>query len=194
MSDVLAIAPAEIAREFQQCEVPSQELIAAGIRDGISWDLIARRVELALDGGLAFAGPRMTRVIAFEDGRFEFASAIGGPGALALLFVAYEEAGEPLDLVAWVAGKPPLTWLGRASLLGAESLAAYRPFDEPCTVHFSMLEYLRHACSGVLVLDAQRAGERLRWCSSLRVKSREDRSRLQWLLKPRSPRIELAPR
>ena len=190
---IAACAAADtILAEFHRYgESPTAEILAAGERDGVRWSEIARRVEAGL-----LHGPRLARVLLFPDPpSFEFAKAVERhDGQLALIFVALAEGGGPLDLVAWVAGQPVRSWLGRAALLGVENLSAPQMNDEPVLVHFDALSYLRNACRGVLVIEPHRAAERLRWCSELAVSNRQDRSRLQFLLRPKIPRIEIVSR
>jgi hypothetical protein len=91
---------------------------------------------------------------------FDFAEDVGEDGATpAFVFVARDEFGDACDLVAWAPSEARVAaWLGRASMLGLESLWAPRLMHEGALpVCETPLEWLRAERRAVVILDPTRA-------------------------------------
>ena len=105
--------------------------------------------------------PARARVV-FFPGRplFDFAEDVGEEVAVpAFVFLARDEFGDACDLVAWAPGEARVAaWLGRASMLGLESLWAPRiAYDGALPVCETPLEWLRAERRAVVILDSMRA-------------------------------------
>jgi hypothetical protein len=136
-------------------------------------------------------------LVVFRDNRplFDFA-AVGEEGAIsALIFLAYDERGEPADLVAWVPEQKLIgAWFGAVALLGAENLWAPRLTREGALDVFeSPFEWLCSGRTGVVIVNPPRAAPLLRIAEPLAAESVEHGRRLDKLLTARKPRI-LVPR
>jgi hypothetical protein len=113
--------------------------------------------------------PARARVALLRDRPlFEFADDVGEEDAVpAFIFLARNEFGYALDLVAWAPGVERVAaWCGRACLLGLENFWAPRLDVDGLRVLPTPLEWLRADRKGVVILDAKRArwdltGERL---------------------------------
>lgn len=97
----------------------------------ISW---LRRSGVSVD---ALTDPELPSFaeVAFDEQRpwFDFADELRSERLLvpSLIFVARDEFGAPLDLIAWSHQSARVaSWLGRAALLGAEAIYAPRIADE----------------------------------------------------------------
>jgi hypothetical protein len=105
--------------------------------------------------------PARARVVLFPDQPlFDFAEDVGEDGATpAFVFVARDEFGDACDLVAWAPSEARVAaWLGRASMLGLESLWAPRLMHEGALpVCETPLEWLRAERRAVVILDPTRA-------------------------------------
>jgi hypothetical protein len=105
--------------------------------------------------------PARARVVFFPDRPlFDFAEDVGEDGAApAFVFVARDEFGDACDLVAWAPSEARVAaWLGRASMLGLESLRAPRIMHEGALpVCETPLEWLRAERRAVVILDSTRA-------------------------------------
>jgi hypothetical protein len=133
-------------------------------------------------------------VVFLPNGCFEFARhARDASGAVvAVVFLAFDDLGNPLDLVAWEPETGRLAlWLGRVSMLGQDNLYGWR-IGEPLAAHETPLEWLRAGREGVFVIDPQRASPLLRMVEPLGVKRQEFGRQLQSALTIRAPRIVVA--
>ena len=137
--------------------------------------------------------PARARVVLFPDRPlFDFADDMGGDGAApAFVFVARDEFGDACDLVAWAPSEARVAaWLGRASMLGLESLWAPRiMYDGALVVHETPREWLRSERQGVVVVEPRRAAPLLREAEHLCASTAEHGFYLQSLLALRPPRI-----
>src|SRR5580658_363337 len=96
-------------------------------------------------------------LVIFHDNRslFDFAAA-GEEGAIsALIFLAYDEFGDPADLVAWDPQQERIgAWFGAVALLGEENLWGPRlAKGGALSVFESPLAWLRDWREGVIVID-----------------------------------------
>ncbi len=86
--------------------------------------------------------------------RFEFVrhDEMAGEGVSALIVLALDAYGDPIDLVSFRNGPAPFigSWLGRVGLLGEESLWRTRAL---LAVHATPLDWLRAERRGVCVVD-----------------------------------------
>ena len=89
---------------------------------------------------------------------FEFADPPHGEDTMrALIIVARDESGCPLDLVAWAPKTNAIsTYFCRCPVLGAHALNGAR-LNEPLRVHKSVLAWLRADRNGIVILDSARA-------------------------------------
>jgi hypothetical protein len=136
-------------------------------------------------------GLHVDSVVFHQNNLFEFArDARDASGAvLAVVFMAPDDLGDPLDLAAWEPETGRLAlWLGRVSMLGQGNLYGWR-IGEPLMVHETALEWLQAGRGGVFVIDAQRASPLLRMAELLGVKRPEFGRQLQATLSIRDPRI-----
>jgi hypothetical protein len=105
--------------------------------------------------------------------RFEFASDADEEQTIreAFIFVAYDLAGMACDLVAWTPTTGDLaSWLGCASVLGAENLFGPRLSENGALlVHRTPLNFLRAGRSGIVIVDESDAADLLRAASPLEV-------------------------
>ena len=108
-----------------------------------------------------------------EGGHFEFAAESGlllGTVA-SIVFPAFDELGETIDVAAWHPENSALAlWHGVASMLGAENIFAPR-LDEPLLVHETALDWLCGGRRGVL--SSIHSGPRR--CCALRAVGRQAR-------------------
>ena len=133
-------------------------------------------------------------VVFLPNDQFEFArDARDASGAVvAVVFLASDDLGNPLDLAAWEpeTGRVAL-WLGRVSMLGQDKLYGWR-IGEPLVAHESSLEWLQAGREGVFVIEPQRASPLLRMIEPLGVKRPELGRQLLSALTIRAPRIVVA--
>jgi hypothetical protein len=126
---------------------------------------------------------------------FDFAEEVGGEGAVpAFVFLAFDELGEPADLVAWAPREKRLAaWFGASSLLGAEELWTPRLTKEGALAVFETpLGWLRAGREGVVVIDPRRAAPTLRLAEPLVAESIEHGEKLRRVLKVKPPRVYVA--
>ena len=130
--------------------------------------------------------------VVFQPGdRFELArhARDASSAVMAVVFMARDDLGNPLDLAAWEAETGRLALLiGRVSMLGQDNLYGWR-IGEPLVVHETPLEWLKAGREGVFVTDPQRASPLLRMAEPLGVKRSEFGRQLQAALTIRAPRI-----
>ena len=132
------------------------------------------------------------RVVFDDAGRFEFERhAKGGEAVNVFTTIAWDECGDPSDLVAWRPGRIG-TWLGAASVLGAELVLEPRVADEAIDVWPDMMAWLRADRRGIVVLDPRRAASLLHMAPPLRVQSVEQGRALRAALTIEAPRIVVA--
>ena len=93
-----------------------------------------------------------------EDGRFEFAE---DDGKAALIVVARNDFGDPVDLVAFRRDGFLAPWIGATAMLGAQEVFAPR-VDPALTIHRTALDWLRSDRAGVVLIDEKRAAIQLR--------------------------------
>ena len=124
--------------------------------------------------------------------RFEFHrhDETAGEGVSALIVLALDVYGDPMDLVAFRNGPAPFigSWLGRIGLLGEDSLWRTRDLLE---VHATPLDWLRAERRGVCVVDPVWASSTLRDAGTLEVGSQAERRRLADMLTVRLPDIRI---
>lgn len=113
------------------------------------------------------------------------------PLTSALIFIARDEFGDKVDLVAWSQKTSRVaSWLGRASLLGANEVFAARLVDEGALKVFATpLEWLQAERRGVVIVDEKRAGELLRLVSPLFTNDVDLGCRLEKITRAPAPRI-----
>ena len=133
-------------------------------------------------------------VVFLPGNRFEFArharDASGAVGAV--VFLASDDLGNPLDLAAWEPETGRLAlWLGRLAMLGQDNLYGSR-VGEPLIVHETPLEWLQAGREGVFIIDPQGASPLLRMVEPLAVKRPEFGRQLLSALTIRAPRIVVA--
>jgi hypothetical protein len=140
------------------------------------------------------AGLHAETVVFAPNSLFEFArdARDASDAVLALVFMAPDDLGNPLDLAAWEPETDRLAlWLGRVSMLGQNNLYGWR-VGEPLIVLETPLEWLQAGREGVFVIDPQRASPLLRMVEPLGVKRPEFGRRLQAALTICAPRIVVA--
>jgi hypothetical protein len=133
-------------------------------------------------------------VVFLHNKRFELARNSRDPSdaVFAVVFLAPDDLGNPLDLAAWEPETGRLALLrGRVSMLGQDNLCGWR-LGEPLIMHETLLEWLRAGREGVVVLDAQRASPLLRSVEPLGVKRASFGREMQAALTIRAPRILVA--
>jgi hypothetical protein len=137
------------------------------------------------------ATPRWAKVKFDDNGGFNFDK----PDSInAIVFVALDEFGDVVDLVAWshAAGKLA-TYEGLAGMVGAEKL--FRPrMKEALICHFDPLAWLCSTCDGVLVVDVKQAAPLLRRAEPLEVSTPARARELRGAMAIRDPRIVVADR
>lgn len=148
---------AALAREHAQGQPLKQEELDWLETHGVAMSALVRsrggRVDHALVDDVTFLG-----AFRFEFKRYGLHHK---RTERAMTFVARDESGEIVDIVAFNprdGGRG--SWLGRVAMLGEEELGAPR-LDGVVLVHFKIIEWLRASRRGVLVVDADRAGARL---------------------------------
>jgi hypothetical protein len=120
--------------------------------------------------------------VTFNSGHtFEFTEE-GGDGAL--IFLARDPDGEPLDMVAWSAKRGKLAaWYGRAPVLGLDGLYAPRLNPENAVpVHETPLQWLFNERYGLVIVHPRRAAPILRAAEPLAASSAAFGLRLRNLL------------
>jgi hypothetical protein len=146
------------------------------------------------DGVRNSLGMEVEPVVFPPNDRFEFAryARDASDAAVAVVFHAPDELGNPLDLAAWEPETGHLAlWLGRVAMLGQDNLYGWR-VGEPLVVHETALEWLQAGREGVLIIDPQRASPLLRMVEPLGVRCPEFGRQLQAALTIRAPRIVAA--
>ena len=143
--------------ELMRCEPIKQaqidKLRAAGV------DVVA--MAMATDGsGIGLSRDHV--VIDVDRRRFEFGrhSRLDILAVPAIILLALDRDGEPLDLVCW-RDRMLASWLGKAEILGLEQLCLAR-MDEPFPIFVDVLDWLRNGRYGAVPIDMKRAGPVLR--------------------------------
>jgi hypothetical protein len=174
----------EILAEHALGESLTTDVLAALIRKGVNVTAIHRRVQQG-----ALDGLRLDRVIYVDDRHFEFPQHHSGDDAGAMTFICRDHLGDPIDIAAWSPHVPILaSWLGRAALLGEQNLFTPRMSDG-LRVYPTPLEWLQHACCGVVVIEPTKAAPLLRRAEPLQAASIEHGRELRRMLEVRRPRI-----
>jgi hypothetical protein len=140
------------------------------------------------------AGLHVEPIVFLPNNRFELArhARDASNAVTAVVFMAREDLGNPLDLAAWEPETGRLAlWLGRVSMLGQDNLYGWR-IGEPLVVHETPLEWLQAGREGVFVIDSQRASPLLRMVEPLGVKRPEFGRRMRESMTIRAPRIVVA--
>jgi hypothetical protein len=123
---------------------------------------------------------------------FDFIADVGDDGAVqALIFLARDELGLPLDLIAWSAKQNKLAaWDGNAAMLGTESVFGPRLDPERALpVHQTPLEWLVQGRHGVVIVNPLRAAPILLRGEPLKVPTRAFGRYIGALINLRPPRI-----
>ena len=144
--------------------------------------------------GVGFALAR-DRIVPHRAGRrFEFTrhDETAGEQVCALVVLALDVWGVPVDLVVFHAGVTPFvgSWLGRAGLLGEEQIRHARDILQ---VHATPLDWLRAGREGVCVVDPLRAAPMLRDAGTMAVATPHERRRLVETISVRLPPIIVRP-
>jgi hypothetical protein len=164
---------------------PTDDLLRALAREGVDLAALVRHWEASPNDI-----PKLDRVEFYDRGRrFDFVPE-GGTGAL--VFLARDPNREPIDLAAWAPPRPPATWLGQGALLG-ERLFGFRRHTH-LRVHEDVMQWLRAACIGVVIVDPRNAAPLLRRAEPLVTASVEFGVKLRRMLAVPPPQILIAPR
>lgn len=123
--------------------------------------------------------------------------AFGGPwfnfapnGKRRPVVVCRDENGHIADMVAWEPSDDIAhRWLGNVCMLGEECCTRPRLAGDRLWVRESVLDWLRHARTGVVILDHDRARSVLTAATQVAVKSTEHKHRLDTLWK--SPEVRV---
>jgi hypothetical protein len=140
------------------------------------------------------AGLHVDQIVFVHNNRFELARRArdASSAVIAVIFMARDDLGNPLDLAAWEPETGRLAlWLGRVSMLGQDNLYSWR-IGEPLTVHETALEWLQAGRDGVFVIDPQGASPLLRMVEPLGVRRPEFGRRMRESMTIRAPRIVVA--
>lgn len=106
------------------------------------------------------------------------------------IIVCRDESGHVADIVAWEPGEDTAhRWLGHVSMIGEEACTRPRLSGDKLWVRESVLDWLRHARTGVVILDHDRARSVLTAATQVAVKSSEHKRRLDTLWKPPEVRV-----
>jgi len=173
--------------EWRRCDRLRQAEIDDLVRRGVGILALA----MAEDGsGFCLARDRV--VVDLNGWRFEFSRFSRSPwlDIEALIVLALDRDGEPVDLVAFSTEGAPFVacWLGRVGLLGEEHLDGAW-LDEPLRVHAGVLDWLRADRCGVVIVDKARAAPMLRDAGRLSVASWQEKRRLADMLAVKLPSI-----
>jgi hypothetical protein len=185
--DDLAWAPADerlVSGGLNNCEMALLECTHVASDPRIYARFWARGIRAMAD---LYVDP----VVFLKNGRFEFARYARDAAAavIAVVFLAPDELGNPLDIAAWEPETGRLAlWVSRVAMLGQDKLYAWR-IGEPLIVHETPLEWLQAGRDGVFVIDPQRASPLLRMVEPLAVKRPEFGRQLHEALTIRPPRI-----
>jgi hypothetical protein len=129
--------------------------------------------------------PVFARVWFDEGGLFE----MDAEGEGALIFLAREAAGPPMDLVAWQPKAGRLaTWLGRAAILGNPYAPRLRA-DRALPVWRSPLGWLKGSMAGVCIVHEERSALLLEGLGPLLAEDVEHGVALSGSLAIPAPRI-----
>ncbi len=128
--------------------------------------------------------------VRFDEGRsrFEFERYRPENAQNAYTLLAFDEHGEPADIVAFRPGRRAL-WLGTVDVLGIEQAFMPRIDGEPIDVWPDLMDWLVAERRGLLVLDPARAFSPLRIASPLRVQTVEQGRALRHALVQTLPQI-----
>jgi hypothetical protein len=152
----------------------------------LSWIRRLRHLGATAD---ALAHPEMPAIggVSFDGGYFDFEN----EGQPALLFIARDELGIPVDIVAWHPRTQRIArWLGAVALLGEDQVNGARLDQERALpVHETPIDWLVAGRSGVVIVDPRRAAFILRRAEPLRVANAAFGKRLATLLHIAPPRI-----
>jgi hypothetical protein len=134
--------------------------------------------------------------VAFDrNGRFAFAweSMPGDIVEYAFIVPADDLDGRIIDVAAWLPGRPPATWTGRAPLLGGRNVYAPRPqLQVRLAVHKSISDWLAADQEGIFILDPRAAADWLEGVSLITAGGRNHASMLNRLLTRPAPSIAFA--
>lgn len=141
-------------------------------------------------GGFCIARDRIVRHPAARRFEFERHDTVAGEGMPALIALALDEDGDPIDLVAFHGGPAPFvgSWLGRVGMLGEDALWRAR---DALTVHAAPIDWLRAGRDGVVVVDPVRAAPVLRDAGAMEVGSQAERRRLLDLMAVRLTKVRV---
>ena len=139
------------------------------------------------DGAGMAVGEAMVEID--DRGHFEFSDPpLGDETVRALIIVARDVGGFPLDLCAWAPRSDRVaTYHGRAGVLGEQQLDELH-LDDPLPVHRGVLDWLKADRRGIVILDPARAW-RLLVDEALAVADVEHGLKLKGALQPPAPRI-----
>ena len=146
---------------------------------------------LALDQG--FNGFTISiAAVVFDGDRFDLGDdRPGEESQTALVFVARDQWGEPVDLVAWAPRFDLVaTYLGAIGLLGEQAVLEPR-LGEPLRVHPNILNWLRAGRRGVVILNHARARRLLDGCGPLQAHTVEHGLDLRKILTAPTPEIRV---
>jgi hypothetical protein len=133
--------------------------------------------------------------IAWVDNRawFDFADEVDDdrPIETAVIFLARDEFGDALDMIAWSPKSGRIgSWLSRATVLGGENLWSPRiANDGAMPVYESPLAWLRGGRDGFLLVDRVGAAAILREAGALHAESVDLGIKLLELVSVKRPRI-----
>jgi len=178
----------KVMSEWEQSRALRQAEIDFLVRAGVP------HLALSRDPG-AYGFTVMVDGVVFDGPRFEFARNLPAPdGAVnALIFVARDQAGDVIDLVAArLADNQIGSHFGRVCLLGQQHLWAPRLSGDALNVHADVLGFMRDDRHGVVVVDAERARWLLADAGRLRVENERQCRELRSDLRLREPHIEVA--
>lgn len=185
-----------MAHSLQQ-DIIAEHALGQGLKQPVIDSLIAEQVPvraLARDWRGSYSWLLRDQV-AFVGGRFEFARHLerrGVPVLSALTLVLFDENDEPEDILAFRPHLPPATWLGRASLIGAEQLLEPR-FGDVLPIHRTPMEWLRAMRHGLVILDPGRAAPLLHLTGTLACESSDHANEVRRTLTIGPPRIIVDP-
>ena len=133
--------------------------------------------------------PVISTAVFNGDGTFDFSH--DDEAHRVIVFMARDEQGKPLDLVAWAPQIARLAaWYNSAPLLGMEQLYAPRlDREQGLPVYETPLQWLIGGRDGVVIINSARAAVILCRADPLKVGSYEFGRRLGNLVNPKPPRI-----
>jgi hypothetical protein len=123
----------------------------------IAWIKRLKELGVSVNGLCEPELPAQTQVIMHDGFAFDFAEEADGQPIDAVIFVARDELGDPIDYVAW---EPRLNRMaslwGRVALLGEDEIYAPRLDPEQALEVFETpLQWLLAGRQGVVIVDPQ---------------------------------------